>query len=356
MPNVQVNRFVFDSRKVGMDYGELLPVLKDSGRVIFYLGHAQPLHKLLIAAAELNMTQGDYVFLAFIPFRHASFGNFGWAVPGNGSNSTSNDNEVLSLKMAFKCLLVIEPLLLRQGHEDDANLDGMKNRWMKQSRELDPTIYRPGETMSPHPMATYITMMAFAEVVEEIRQDMLTSSMMSLAEFGGRRMAAHFMNRTFRATEQTEPLTIDYAGERIIPMAVTQIDTKTGKVTIILVQDAVQLKLRSQEQVVWPSAWPVRDRPVCGFHGEAVECQTSEIRFRNVVIAAVVAALMVILWIIVVARRQVREHRLWWELDPDALLQQRTAPRRARSVFETVTAYFNPCGDPRLNASSFMSM
>ncbi|OWA54471.1 hypothetical protein BV898_18873 [Hypsibius exemplaris] len=82
MPNVQVNRFVFDSRKVGMDYGKLLQVVKDSGRVIFYLGHAQPLHKLLIAAAELNMTQGDYVFLAFIPFRHASFGNFGWAVPG----------------------------------------------------------------------------------------------------------------------------------------------------------------------------------------------------------------------------------------------------------------------------------
>ncbi|OWA51026.1 hypothetical protein BV898_15528 [Hypsibius exemplaris] len=270
LPNAQVTRLVFDSRKRDMDYEKLLQFIKDTSRVVLYWGHSVALHKLLITAARINMTQGDYVFLAFLPFRHVSFGNFGWDVLDN----SSAESDVLHLKAGFKCLLIIEPLPVR-GQGQGENITQMQSQWMKRSKEWDNNTYTPGETVSPHPKSTYMSMMALAEVVDDIRQEIATSSHVSPNEFSGRKIAARFMNRTFSMSERTESLIIDKVGERIIPMAVTQLDTETGKISVVLEQDA-RLQLRSSGRVVWPNVWPVPDRPFCGFRGEAFACQKNE--------------------------------------------------------------------------------
>ncbi|OWA51022.1 hypothetical protein BV898_15524 [Hypsibius exemplaris] len=270
--NAQVNRYVFDSRRIDMDYEKLLQLVKDTSRVIFYWGHANALHKLLIAAFRINMTEGDYVFLAFLPFRHVSFGDFGWTEVSDNGNSREHE-------------------------------------------------------MSPHPTSTYMTMMALAEVVEEIRTEIKSSysSKVSVAEFGGRRCAARFINRTF-TTDQTDSLTIDQVGERIVPMAVTQLDTETGIVSVVLQQDTVQLKLRVQKRVIWPhNAWPVPARPFCGFHGEASACKKSVHHSIQYGLGFGCALLGIVVISVLFSQRMskslepVKDRISWWIIEPKLL-------------------------------------
>ncbi|OWA51025.1 hypothetical protein BV898_15527 [Hypsibius exemplaris] len=309
LPNAQVTRLVFDSRKSDMDYEKLLQFIKNTSRVVLYWGHSGALHKLLITAARINMTQGDYVFLAFLPFRHVSFGNFGWDVPDN--SSAEND-------AGFKCLLIIESLPVR-GKGQGENITQMQSQWMKRSKELDNNTYIPGETVSPHPMSTYMSMMALAEVVDDIRQEIATSSHVSADEFSGRKIAARFMNRTFSMSEQTESLTIDKVGERIVPMAVTQLDTETGKISVVLEQDA-RLRLRSAGRVVWPNVWPVPNRPLCGFRGEASACQKNEYsRLQYGVGSGMALLLAIMITSVLVYLRLVQSRRsadIWWVMEP----------------------------------------
>ncbi|OWA51027.1 hypothetical protein BV898_15529 [Hypsibius exemplaris] len=174
-------------------------------------------------------------------------------------------NSSQALKTAFKCLLIMEP----QREPEKKSTEDLQSRWRKLSKVLDNSTYGPGEMMSPHPTATYIAMMALAEVLDEIRQEALltAASDKSTDAFSGRNVAARFLGRTL-ANDKTESLIIDRAGERTIPMAVTQLDPETGEVAIILEQDAVKMVLRQTGIVKWQAAWPVLDRPACGFHGE----------------------------------------------------------------------------------------
>ncbi|OWA51023.1 hypothetical protein BV898_15525 [Hypsibius exemplaris] len=133
-------------------------------------------------------------------------------------------------------------------------------------------------------------------VLEEIRREIVTSANLTAVEFGGRRVAPRFMNRTFMTDAETESLTIDGVGERTVPMAVTQLDPATGKLShnwncrlgsyviglqIGIEQDAVHLKLRNKEQLIWPNVWPVPARPFCGFRGEASAFQKSAYSSTN---------------------------------------------------------------------------
>ncbi|OWA51029.1 hypothetical protein BV898_15531 [Hypsibius exemplaris] len=202
----QVTRVAFDSRTVKPSYyGELMRQLKESAR--------ESLRKILI-------------FLAFLPFRHASFGDFHYGLPATNGSSTTE-----IVKAASKCLLIMEPLREPDGESTKA----LQSIWKRRSKELDNNtyIYGTGEKMSPHPTATYISMMALAEVLEEIRQETsLTNAGNNNDDaFSGRKIAARFLNRTL-VNGKTEVLTIDRVGERIIPMAITQLDLETGSVSV----------------------------------------------------------------------------------------------------------------------------
>ncbi|OWA51191.1 hypothetical protein BV898_15684 [Hypsibius exemplaris] len=263
----------------------------------------------VISAAELNMTNGEYVVLAFLTFRHVSFGNFGLDVPVNATSV-----EVLTLKKALKCLLIIEPFPAREGE----NASEMKSRWRKQSREFDNSTYGVGEAMSPHPSSTYIAMMALAEVVEEIRKHTsLNFNNQRIDQFGGRKIAARFKNRTF-TSDKIAAVTIDAVGERMIPMVVTQLDPVTGNITIVLSQDDVQLRMRNTGLIVWSTAWPVPDSPFCGFHGESRAClntATSTLQYSLAFGVVLLGILVIALLIYLRLNKISKEDGRWWMLE-----------------------------------------
>ncbi|OQV11659.1 hypothetical protein BV898_14003 [Hypsibius exemplaris] len=64
IPTAQATLFTFNST-IQQNYGALMAPVKHLSRVIFYTGNVQDLQSLLTAAADLNMTNGDYVYFTF---------------------------------------------------------------------------------------------------------------------------------------------------------------------------------------------------------------------------------------------------------------------------------------------------
>ncbi|OWA55155.1 hypothetical protein BV898_19542 [Hypsibius exemplaris] len=232
------------------DYAHVMLKISEYSRVILYAGHSEPLQALMTAAAKLNMTNGEYVFIASLPFRHALFGTFQWKSPNQ-----SSDNP-------FKCLLVIEPTPVPATEE----LTEMEHHWKQMSKEKYNLTYGQDEKLNPYTASAYNGMMVLAQVAEELRQ-----SGSNLTNFSGRKVAAAFNNRTFHL--KTGKLTFNADGEKIPDMSLTQTDPISGEIKGVMELEASTGLLVTTGTLKWPAEWPVPNEPYCGYRGDSIRCQ-----------------------------------------------------------------------------------
>ncbi|XP_055339077.1 atrial natriuretic peptide receptor 1-like [Paramacrobiotus metropolitanus] len=234
----------------------LLRRLNDRARVYFYFGDYGEFRRLLLVAANLGMTNGEHVYIPMAGFRKSSEpGYYSW-------NKGDGDDEIA--RQAYRSVLLMEFNEAVFGKTNGS--DNFTQQMIQGSKELYNYTYQPFELVTPHPAATYATMMILAQVMEQLRstgnQEVWSS---------GRKLAKLFMNRTF--TTEVGDVCIDEVGERLPVMNLNQIDWNTSRVRMLYVLKVPELTLmKTTEEPQWLIPWPPPNEPQCGFRGDAPIC------------------------------------------------------------------------------------
>ncbi|XP_055355619.1 atrial natriuretic peptide receptor 1-like, partial [Paramacrobiotus metropolitanus] len=238
------------------DRMDVLRRMNDRARVYFYFGDYNEFRRLLLAAANLIMTNGEHVYIPMAGFRKSSApGYYSW-------NKGDSDDEIV--RQAYRSVLLME---LNEAVYGRTNRSGnFTQQMIDGSKELYNYTYKPFELVTPHPAATYATMMVLAQVMEQLRstgnQEVWSS---------GRQFAKQFMNRTF--TTDVGDVCIDEVGERLPAINLNQLDWNTSRVRALYVLKVPEFTLvEAGEEPQWLIPWPPPNEPRCGFRGDAPNC------------------------------------------------------------------------------------
>ncbi|XP_055332279.1 atrial natriuretic peptide receptor 1-like [Paramacrobiotus metropolitanus] len=290
-------------------YENVLQELNRHSRVYFIFGLGLTgFRKFMLAASKLNMTNGEHVFITVIPFRNGMSGfDIHWKF-----NDTVDD----AARSAFRSVLVMEPDESAYGERNVAAQHEFANLMIRSSKTLYNYTYLPGERVSPYVMATYDSVIIFAQVMNEI---FLSSA--SPINGSGRSLAKHFLSRTFETTYTN--VTFDGFGQRLFPMLLKQFDWSSG-----ILRDAIKFEPNGDNGTEispfqWPTTWPPPDEPECGFRRDRSACLTDS--SGPVVIGSVVAAVSLVCFVVLLTLYRCRKlqnkdsNSKWWLLNPQHL-------------------------------------
>ncbi|OQV12419.1 hypothetical protein BV898_13295 [Hypsibius exemplaris] len=305
----QIYFYTIESTTSPVAYQNLLRKISALSRVVFYFGEATQLRQLMTTAGLQNMTNGEYVYLAFLPYRHSGRGHFAWTPAEPGTEKVA--------KEAFKSVIIIET----DPFEAKENQD-LFQIWKTRSRDAYNFTYAVNESLSPNPASTYSAVMITAKVLDELRQSGNPKTWRS-----GTKLANHFLNRTFSL--RTGNVTIGAFGERIPAMVVTQTDVESDEIVIRLRQDPTSDRLTVISSVIWPTEqWPVLNEPRCGFRGDAIKCIQNQDFFGAGL--GTIVCLILLAAAAYVFRRHASAKNIftnWWIIDPVEVSLERSRPR-----------------------------
>ncbi|XP_055338422.1 atrial natriuretic peptide receptor 1-like [Paramacrobiotus metropolitanus] len=257
-PQISPGRQVYRENintKEAVDFRKILLHLNSFTRIFIYMGDPTGFRKLLLKATELNLTNGEHVYVIGTPFRFsAEPGYLHW-------KKNDTDDEVVQL--AYRSVLIIEPDGSVYGRTDGSDTFSLEMKNLSKT-EYNYT-YRPYELMSPHPASTYAGLMMLAQVMENLRSVNAYEIWSS-----GRKTAKLFLNRSFET--DVGRFYIDPVGERIPTVQVNQLDWNTSQIRTLFVQDPADLRVHAVNAPQWPGIWPPLNEPKCGFRGDASSC------------------------------------------------------------------------------------
>ncbi|XP_055353827.1 atrial natriuretic peptide receptor 1-like [Paramacrobiotus metropolitanus] len=234
----------------------MLRRLNDRARVYVYYGDFGEFRRLLLAASNLSMTNGEHVYIPMAGFRKSREpGYYSW-------DKGDSDDEIV--KQAYRSVLLMEFNEAVYGKTNGSR--NFSQEMIQGSREMFNYTYKPFERVTPHPAATYETMLILAQVMEELRstgnQEVWSS---------GRKLAKQFWNRTF--TTEIGDVWIDEVGERLPVMSLTQLEWNSTRVRTLYVLKVPEFTLvETGEEPRWLIPWPPPNEPRCGFRGDAPIC------------------------------------------------------------------------------------
>ncbi|GAV00679.1 hypothetical protein RvY_11496-3 [Ramazzottius varieornatus] len=223
-------------------------------RVILYSGHSTPFRSFMLAARSLNLTNGEYVFVTFWPFRSPTSGNFTWQF------FDEFDEEA---RQAYRVILALG---MDNGQFQDPKSKGydVGQRCRRTAKDRYNYSYAKDDAMARAANA-YTSFMILAEVLHEV---VLTNQTELLSDGPG--LAKKFFNRTF----QTEigDMRMSSSGELQIPYIVSAFD-REGTYQSVMVRNPVTGRLEILTEPQWPnSVWPPANRPRCGYDGRNRIC------------------------------------------------------------------------------------
>ncbi|GAV00678.1 hypothetical protein RvY_11496-1 [Ramazzottius varieornatus] len=282
-------------------YMDFLHKTTTHSRVILYSGHSTPFRSFMLAARSLNLTNGEYVFVTFWPFRSPTSGNFTWQF------FDEFDEEA---RQAYRVILALG---MDNGQFQDPKSKGydVGQRCRRTAKDRYNYSYAKDDAMARAANA-YTSFMILAEVLHEV---VLTNQTELLSDGPG--LAKKFFNRTF----QTEigDMRMSSSGELQIPYIVSAFD-REGTYQSVMVRNPVTGRLEILTEPQWPnSVWPPANRPRCGYDGRNRICGVEGSSRTVVGIACTVSILAVCTFLLVF--RTLRQRSLqkagsnWWQLD-----------------------------------------
>ncbi|XP_055334076.1 atrial natriuretic peptide receptor 2-like [Paramacrobiotus metropolitanus] len=245
--------------KEGVDRVAILNRLNAKARIYFFFGESGEFRQILKTAAGLNMTMGEHVYVIGTPFRLST-------APGYLSWNKGDADDAI-VRQAYRSVLIVEADESVYGKTKSSGT--FSQEIINRSRLDYNYTYRPFQPISPHPAATYASMMIIAQVMEELRISGNVEIWSS-----GRKLAKRLMNRTF--STDVGDIYIDPVGERNPQACVNQLTWNTSEIRTLLVQTVPDFVLRwsNQTAVEWPGPWPPPNEPRCGFRGDNPKCST----------------------------------------------------------------------------------
>ncbi|XP_055347021.1 atrial natriuretic peptide receptor 1-like [Paramacrobiotus metropolitanus] len=299
------------SRTGGPDlptFDSVLADIRQSSRIVVFLGYAAVLRTFMLKAQKAGMTDGDYVYFALEPFKHSDYGNLTWKY---------NDKDDEDARRSFQSLLIVT----------SANNYLAEDRliFYNQLKDLSYSrynfTYAVNEVPNPFVTASTESMIMFGTVLQEMIAEYPLPKLSD-----GSAMAKRFWNRTFTLSDPySVTIAFDDVGERK-QLLVTQqfIDNFTDR-TNVAVYNETSGNVDILTNIRWPIAWPPPNEPFCGYLGLDVRCRSAgTTSFVLTSAISVIACMMIIILVTVGILRYLRPFSQdlyrWLLLDADVQL------------------------------------
>ncbi|OQV16341.1 hypothetical protein BV898_09486 [Hypsibius exemplaris] len=284
-----------------INFREFLQQFSTRNRILLFLGTPAQLRLLLSVASLMNMTQGDYVFMASLPFPWQGFGNFSW--------QRNNDDDDI-IREAYRSLLLVTMIDLTVNLP--SALPAMLASWIDRYRKVP--FYR-NLNLSIEPTLPQLTSTTAAlEILGQILNEVRLTPTFDYQD--GTAMANKFVNRTFSTTVGN--MSFDRNGERG-PLLVTSsyFDPSTGGFKIYLRSEINEgdFLWSFVRNVEWHNGSRLPpNQPVCGYLGDAPACQTNN--SSNGGLLSLIVIVVIIVSGGILAFNQIRARSpTWWQIE-----------------------------------------
>ncbi|OWA51265.1 hypothetical protein BV898_15757 [Hypsibius exemplaris] len=240
----------------------VLTEFRGSSRVMIFLARDNSVRELMLVAQSLDMTTGDFVYLAYDPTAVLKVESFTMWKMGKKDDDAA--------KEAFRSLLMIH---VRD--EERQLLNSERVQLMKEQVRVR-SEQEFNVTLSPanHPPAgmvnAYRSIQIFAQVLNESKHQHGVASL-----FNGYNLSRMFLDRTFPS--DLFDIFIDGEGNRRMEFAVSYFAADMGGQRRVLLQQAKREGFRLERgqniSSSWPNGkWPPPNEPKCGYANEKSIC------------------------------------------------------------------------------------
>ncbi|OQV17290.1 hypothetical protein BV898_08688 [Hypsibius exemplaris] len=247
-------------------YNSILGDFTTLSRVMIFFGRADHLRRMLIDAWHRNMTNGEYVYVAWgtdDASKQPRVGNSTWSY---------GDHFDEVARRAFGSLLVVQQVEPIYTVQYKADLEDFLAELRRRARVLFDTSYTASEQPSQEVLSSYASIGMLAQVLNESLASNGEASLRDALTLGGM-----FLNRTFH--NRFAELHIDRTGIRRRPQSVVHTKRVSEQIEAFLLESADEppiLKTIRDISIDWPSgAWPPLNEPLCGYKNDRRICQNS---------------------------------------------------------------------------------
>ncbi|OWA54839.1 hypothetical protein BV898_19232 [Hypsibius exemplaris] len=291
-----LNVLHFDARTADNEgYENMLQTAGTQSRVILlFVATARRLRDIMVTADRLNMTSGDYIFIAprspAVPMEGALQWQF---------NVTSDDQAFT----AFQSLITVSNPIPRW-NVITALMNGIRNQ--------SQLVYN--RTLTLENSINDLTVSA-AEVMSSITEVLSQFSSRQLEVMTGTDFRKHFLNRTFELDSRS--VFIGPKGMRICDVDLYRMNATTGEIEIVWQYKSVSDTFRqtSLQNVIWRSQnGPPVNRPVCGFRGDRCIGSLEKSVVATIVVLTVLVSFIFGAGIFWFSHQHMNES-VWWLLE-----------------------------------------
>ncbi|XP_055348086.1 atrial natriuretic peptide receptor 1-like [Paramacrobiotus metropolitanus] len=310
------------SSRRGIDFERELMEFSWRSRIMLVFMHPVYLRQLLIQASRLNMTNGDYVYVAVEIFQNRLFGNTSWQYY-DGNDAVARE--------AFRSLLVFQPAHSSDGlpHVLDELLPLARNlsiKFHRRSRE----VYNYNYPLSDQPFssiaASYSAVAAVCQILDQLVFFNYPEDGFDVTS--GKALAIQFINQSF-IDETNIPFYIDGKGERRMDLMVTFLNA-SGQREAFLYMTAENGTLIELRDPSWPRSWPPPNVPECGYRNENVinpNCLPPvDKRWIYGTVFGTITGVLILGWIILRRIRRIKEKEEelklfdpWWQINSELI-------------------------------------
>ncbi|OWA53490.1 hypothetical protein BV898_17917 [Hypsibius exemplaris] len=250
---------------------EIAPILHDFrtiSRVMLFCGRAERLRTVLIQASELNMTNGEFVYITMENFHYKTlYGNLDWR------NGDEHDQVV---ERAFASVLVIRAADYDNQFSVSSDLSAVD---ISRRAKTDYNFTLPiNDQPVINLLAPFMAVKILAEILNRSNELHGTSSL-----HDGRNLANMFRNRTF-LTEFGD-IEIGPSGRRVVDLVLFCFETREKSFRPFLLFKPTSRRIEPLRGIVsWVNgnSWPPPNEPRCGFTGRLCEVTSLQTELASI--------------------------------------------------------------------------
>ncbi|OQV14514.1 hypothetical protein BV898_11236 [Hypsibius exemplaris] len=296
-------------------FDEFLREFKRESRVMIFLGRENFIRRLMVDAAALNMTNGEFVYLCDGSFPNSrTYGDLQWRIPGEDAvNQMARE--------AFRSLLLVHPY-----ETTDIPAALKKSELVNSFRLQAKQRYNVNmaDQVLPEILSSYVNIFMFAQILNE-----------TLVTFGearlhdGQWLSERFLKRAFIAPGGLTDIYVDENGFRQAPLAISYFEGKNSTREVVFIRSheyGPNLWEVRNISATWPGAmWPPVNEPLCGYTGMKEVCRESAGFLRNggliglLTTISIAAVLAMIAWTVRSYLSVNKSRTMNWRLDGQEL-------------------------------------
>ncbi|XP_055354864.1 atrial natriuretic peptide receptor 1-like [Paramacrobiotus metropolitanus] len=314
--------------KPGASFGQFGPILEDIrkiSRVVLFFGHNAFLREFLITAANMGMTNGEYVYIVVESMRNKILGRLNWKY------DDANDEKALQ---AFQSLLIVHQKNVDMGTDLRLGPEFIRRSFLD---------YNFTYSLQDQPFLPIVdSYLAFPTIATVLNDSIREGHIRDLGD--GRALARRFLNRTF--TNEYGTFYIDENGQRRTDFVVSYFLSSGVRERLVARDGMTRSWIEITQLDHWgnssTASFPPLSEPICGYLHQKPACLQKYGSNQTYIIGFTIAGVVLLVFTVIIccvrsAKRKAHGqliHNTWWQLTLDSI----SHPSALRTLYSSVFA------------------